>query len=126
MSVSTHYLAQPPRDTLVGSYGPELLLPLWLTIKTQGKTGLAGQIETQLEQARQFADYINEQSGWWAQYSPSGIVCFTAPQHHNLSDLIGKGIFSLTELAGKPVYRAVFTSHTTRCESLINDLAPYL
>jgi len=125
-AISTHYLTQPPRDTLVGSYGAELLLPLWLTIKTLGKPGLAGQLIERLEQARQFADFINNQSGWWAQCSPSGIVCFTAPEQQHLADLIEKGIFSLTELAGKPAYRAVFTSHATRCEALINDLGPFL
>lgn len=122
---STQYLSQAPRDVLPGSYGGELLLPLWLTIKTLGKTGLASQIQAKLNEARQFASFINEQSGWWAQDSPTGIVCFTAPQRP-LSGLVEKGIFSQTELAGKSVYRAVFASHTTRCEALINDLTPFL
>lgn len=122
----TQYLAQTPCDSLPGSYGAELLLPLWLTIKTLEKSGMARQIKIQLDQARQFADFLNQQSGWWAQYSPTGIVCFTAPPQQNLSDLLVKGIFSLTEITGKQVYRAVFSSHTTRCEALISDLAPYL
>lgn len=122
----THYLKQTPRDTLPGSYGAELLLPLWLTIKTMGKTGLAKQLQAQLDQARQFADFINDQPDWWAQCSSSGIVCFTAPPQQNLSGLIEQGILSKTELNGKPVYRAVFPSHNTRCEALIIDLAPYL
>jgi glutamate/tyrosine decarboxylase-like PLP-dependent enzyme len=122
---STQYLTQSPRDVLPGSYGGELLLPLWLTIKTLGKTGLASQLQTKLDEAGQFASFINQQPGWWAQCSPTGIVCFTAPQPH-LSGLVKKGIFSQTELKGKPVYRAVFASHTTRCEALINELARFL
>lgn len=124
-AVSAHYLAHTPRDTLTGSYGAELLLPLWLTIKTLEKTGLAHQLETQLEQAGQFAEALNEWSGWWVQNSPTGVVCFEAPQHKNLSSLVESGIFSITELAGRSVYRAVFASPSTRHEALINDLAPF-
>lgn len=122
---STQYLSQPPRDVLPGSYGGELLLPLWLTIKTLGKTGLARQVQAKLGEASQFSRFINAQSGWWSQCSPTGIVCFTAPQSP-LSSLVEKGIFSQTELAGKSVYRAVFASHTTRSDALISDLAPFL
>lgn len=125
-SAPPHYLTQTPREVLPGSYGAELLLPLWLTIKTLGKTGLSKQLQTQLDQAREFAEAINDHSGWWAQHSATGIVCFTAPPQYDLSVLIKKGIFSTTELAGKAVYRAVFASHTTRSNVLIKALAPYL
>lgn len=122
---STQYLSQSPRDVLPGSYGAELLLPLWLTIKTLGKNGLANQVKSKLDEARQFASFINQQSGWWAQWSPTGIVCFTAP-YFQLTDLLEKGVFSQTELNGKLVYRAVFASHTTSSEALTSELARFL
>lgn len=120
------YLAKTPREVLPGSYGAELLLPLWLTIRTLGKAGLANQLEAKLVQARQFSEFINAQAGWWARDSGSGIICFTAPRQKNLTRLVEEGVFSTTELAEKQVYRAVFASPTTRCRALINDLAPFL
>lgn len=122
----TQYLTQTPRDTLPGSYGAELLLPLWLTIKALGKAGLVEQIDFQLEQARKFADFLNEQPGWQAKDSPTGIVCFNPPPQKDLSGLLEKGIFSLTEIAGKRVYRAVFAGPGTQSDTLISDLGPYL
>ena len=122
----TQYLTQTPRDTLPGSYGAELLLPLWLTIKALGKAGLVEQIDFQLDQARKFADFLNEQPGWQAEGSPTGIVCFNPPPQTDLSGLLEKGIFSITEIAGKKVYRAVFAGPGTRSDTLISDLAPYL
>ena len=122
----TQYLTQTPRDTLPGSYGAELLLPLWLTIKALGKAGLVEQIDFQLEQARKFADFLNEQPGWQAKDSPTGIICFNPPPQKDLSGLLEKGIFSLTEIAGKRVYRAVFAGPGTQSDTLISDLGPYL
>ena len=122
----TQYLTQTPRDTLPGSYGAELLLPLWLTIKALGKAGIVEQIDFQLDQARKFADFLNEHPGWQAKDSPTGIVCFNPPPQKDLSGLLEKGIFSLTEIAGKRVYRAVFAGPGTQSDTLISDLGPYL
>ena len=123
---ATHYLSETPRDSLPGSYGAELLLPLWLTINTLGHSGLADQLNRQLNQSATFTDFIHYQAGWWVQNSPSAIVCFTPPASKNLSSLIEQGVFSLTKLNEKTVYRAVFANPDTLAESLIRRLEPYL
>ncbi len=120
------YLQQTPRDVLPGSYGAELLLPLWLMLKLQGKTGLAARIQSTLQQAKLFTDYLKTLEGWWVQNSPTAIVCFTPPNNIVLSDLVRRGVFSTTTIEQKTVYRAVFTGQRVRSDILIKALAPFL
>lgn len=123
---STSYLQQTPRDVLPGSYGAELLLPLWLMLKLQGKAGLAARIQSTLQQAKLFTDYLTTQEGWWVQHSPTAIVCFTPPNNIALTELVRHGVFSTTTLQQKTVYRAVFAGQHVRSNALVRALAPFL
>ena len=121
------YLAQPPPQTLPGSYGGELFLPLWSSIMFNGVNSLRTQIEQRLSQAEQFAIQLKLRSGWWIHHSCTGIVCFQPNTAiDNLDALLTLGYFSRAKVNGRDVYRAVFADPNTQAATLITALEPFL
>ncbi|MBL1321681.1 MAG: aspartate aminotransferase family protein [Methylophaga sp.] len=119
------YLMQSPKQTLLGSYGGELFLPLWFSLLLSGEEQLLRQLNHRLQQARQFYSTLKERTDWWLLSSPTGIVCFRPPNHPDLSVLVQQGIFSKITINEQAVYRAVFASHKTQAKTLITTLEDY-
>lgn len=117
------YLSQTPKQTLSGSYGAELFIPLWLSL-AKGSHVFTEQIKQRLVQANTFAITLAKQSGWRIFHSPTGIVCFQTPSSVNLTALEEQGLISRSKINGQEVWRAVFISQTTS-EALLSALAPY-
>ena len=124
LSADANYLQHPPFNSLPGSRGGELFLPLWLTLMNSGVDSLRQQLRLRLEQAEQFARQLKQRTNWQIYHSPTGIVCFTTNQA-DLTDLVNKGVFSQAKIAEKDVYRAVFASPNTKADILITVLEPY-
>ncbi|PHS24066.1 MAG: aspartate aminotransferase family protein [Methylophaga sp.] len=119
------YLMQAPKQSLLGSYGGELFLPLWFSLLLSGEKKLIQQLNHRLQQAEQFYCALKQQTDWWVLSSPAGIVCFRPPDHCDLSALIQQGIFSKTTINQQSVYRAVFASDKTEAKMLFTALEGY-
>lgn len=120
----TDYLAQAPTQRLMGSYGAELFLPLWLNLKLLGEDWLLEQTRYRLVQAEKFADLLSQHTDWTIYTGPTGIVCFNTDK--DLSKLVEQGVFSVAKVNNSPVYRAVFADYRTEAESLFKGLRPFL
>ncbi len=119
------YLAQAPKQTLLGSHGGEIFLPLWFSLLLSGEQKLAQQINHRLLQAKQFYSTLKSQTDWWLLSSPTGIVCFRPASHYDLSPLIEQGIFSTVTINDQLSYRAVFASDKTQAKALLAALEIY-
>ena len=122
--IDADYLIQPPKQTLAGSYGGELFLPLWFSLLDGGEI-LLTQLQSRLEQAESFAIALKQNTDWQVFHSPSGIVCFKTSKSLRLGDLEKKGILSHSKLNGETVWRAVFASEATKSKALLTVLEPY-
>ena len=123
MSIDADYLQQPPAATLTGSRGGEAFLPLWFTIASLGVKTLREQSRFPLIQAQHFAEQLANRTAWPIYTSPSGIVCFEAP--NDLTALVKIGILSRAKIAHKAVYRVVFISGLVGSKELVSHLEPY-
>ncbi len=124
LSADADYLQHPPVNSLPGSRGGELFLPLWLTLMSSGVDSLRQQIHHRLDQAEQFSLHLKQSTDWQVYRSPTGIVCFH-PNQTDLTDLVNKGILSQAKVAGKDVYRVVFASPNTMADAILTVLEPY-
>jgi len=122
--IDVDYLFQPPKQTLAGSYGGELFLPLWFSLLA-GSGNLLTQLQSRLEQAEFFALALKQHTDWQVFHSPSGIVCFKSSTELNLASLEQQGLLSQSKINGQTVWRAVFASEATVAKSLLNLLEPY-
>lgn len=125
LMADANYLEHQPQQTLPGSYGGELFLPLWMTIMSSGIGELRQNIRHRLQQAELFATELKIKTDWWVHHAKTGIVCFQITGDADLKELIIKGIFSRAKINNKHVYRAVFASNATQASALINVLRPY-
>ena len=119
------YLMHDPKQTLPGSYGGELFLPLWLSLTLSGKQALINQIEYRLQQSKTFYKTLNKQTDWWTFFSPTGMVCFKPSNNYDFSPLIQQGIISEIKMNNRSVYRAVFASDKTQATVLFAALKDY-
>ncbi|HEC59537.1 hypothetical protein LCGC14_0966800 [marine sediment metagenome] len=119
------YLTQAPKQTIGGSYGGELFLPLWCSLIINGKQSFSDQIDQRLMQAERFACALKRHTNWWLSPSATGIVCFKPPTHINLTDLINLGLLSTAKVNGQTVYRVVFANATSQAEPLLAALKIY-
>jgi len=122
--IEVDYLIHPPKQTLAGSYGGELFLPLWFSLLDGGET-LLTQLQFRLEQAESFAIALKKNTNWQVFHSPSGIVCFQASRDLSLAELEEQGLLSRSKINGKTVWRTVFASETTIAKALLTELEPY-
>lgn len=120
----TDYLAQAPTQRLMGSYGAELFLPLWLNLSLLGKDWFIEQTRHCLQQADEFARLLNEHTEWKVITGGTGIVCFESAQ--DLSPLVEQGVFSLARVSNRAVYRAVIADYRLEAKALFRVLRPYL
>jgi glutamate/tyrosine decarboxylase-like PLP-dependent enzyme len=120
----TDYLAQAPTQRLMGSYGAELFLPLWLNLSVLGKDWFLQQTRYCLQQAKEFARLLNEHTEWKVITGGTGIVCFESAQ--DLGPLVDQGVFSQARVNNRPVYRAVFADYRLEAKALFRVLRPYL
>jgi glutamate/tyrosine decarboxylase-like PLP-dependent enzyme len=120
-----NYLMHDPKQTLPGSYGGELFLPLWLSLSLSGKQALINQIESRLQQASTLYETLNKQTDWWTLLSPTGMVCFKPSNNYDFSPLIQQGIISEIKMNNRFVYRAVFASDKTQASGLFAALKDY-
>jgi len=116
------YLAQSPKKSLIGSYGGELFLPLWLSL-LHDPNRLLSQLHCRLEQARIFYLTLKKSTDWHVNYSPTGIVCFETSA--DLSTLEEQGILSHAMLNNSAVYRVVFSNDQTTSQALLSILDAY-
>lgn len=123
LDIDVDYLSGAPDARLPGSYGAELFLPLWLSIKNKGIGLFRQQIRERLQQAADFAAMLREQTDWQVYESSTGIVCFTPTKPLQLNNM--QGILSQAKMNGQPVYRTVFASPATEARKLIKVLSPY-
>jgi len=119
------YLTQSPKQSIGGSYGGELFLPLWSSLLISGKQSFSVRVNQRLEQAEQFALALKQHTNWWLLHSATGIVCFRPSTAVDLSHLINIGLLSTAKVNGREVYRVVFASHTSRSKPLITALEPF-
>ncbi len=119
------YLMHAPKQTLAGSYGGELFLPLWCSLLLTGESTMVKHINSRLQQAEYFYTALQERTNWWLLFSPTGIVCFRPPQHCDLSALIRQGMLSQAIINEQPIYRVIFASHTTQFKALLTALEAY-
>ena len=119
------YLMHDPKQTLSGSYGGELFLPLWLSLQLSGEQALTSQVTTRLQQAKQFYTLLKLQTDWWSLLSPTGIVCFIPSEKYDFSVLIQQGILSMVKINKHSVYRAVFVSDKTQASEVFAALKHY-
>jgi len=122
--IEVDYLIHPPKQTLAGSYGGELFLPLWFSLLDGGET-LLTQLQFRLEQAESFAIALKKNTNWQVFHSPSGIVCFQASRDLSLAELEEQGLLSRSKINGKTVWRTVFASEATIAKALLTELEPY-
>lgn len=124
---AANYLHHLPLDTVSGSYGGEVFLPLWLTLQDRNLSVLQKALRARLQEAVKFAELVvNRDPSGWCQLSPTGIVCFRPGNGADLTPLCTAGIFSQTQLEDQLTYRAVFARDTVRAQMLFKHLAPYL
>jgi glutamate/tyrosine decarboxylase-like PLP-dependent enzyme len=123
--VDVDYLKQSPKQTIGGSYGGELFLPLWCSLILSGKQSFSDRVNQRLEQAELFARALKNQSNWWVLTSATGIVCFRPSTAIDLTNLINIGLLSTAKVNGQEVYRVVFASHTSQAEPLLAALESY-
>ncbi|NQZ52691.1 MAG: aspartate aminotransferase family protein [Piscirickettsiaceae bacterium] len=119
------YLEFTPSNSLPGSRGGELFLPLWLTLMGEGIDALREKIRLRLGQAESFSSQLKQRTDWEIYSSPTGIVCFHINRSVDLTLLVEQGIFSQASILGTNVYRAVFASPNTKATALIAALEPY-
>lgn len=119
------YLTLEPAQTLVGSRGGELFLPLWCSLLLSGEQHLISQVEQRRQQANCFYTALKQRTNWWLLFSATGMVCFRPSQPCDLSTLIQKGCLSQSTINGQSVYRVIFASDTSKANSLLAQLAPY-
>mgnify|MGYP003633919611 CR=1 FL=1 len=119
------YLTQAPKQTIGGSYGGELFLPLWCSLQLNGMQSFSDRTDQRLEQAEQFARALKQHSNWWLLHSATGIVCFKPPTNIDLTHLVNLGQLSLAKVNGREVYRAVFANHTSQAKALITALKAF-
>ena len=123
--IDIDYLTQAPKQTIGGSYGGELFLPLWCSLIFRGRQSLSAHVNQRLEQAELFALALEQQSNWWVLHSATGIVCFRPSTAVDLTHLIDIGLLSTAKVNDQEVYRVVFASHTSRAEPLLTALKSY-
>jgi glutamate/tyrosine decarboxylase-like PLP-dependent enzyme len=123
--IDVDYLTQAPKQTIGGSYGGELFLPLWCSLILSGKQSFSDRINQRLEQAELFAHALKNQSNWWVLHSATGIVCFRPSTAVDLTHLIDIGLLSTAKVNGQEVYRVVFASHTSQAEPIFTALKSY-
>jgi glutamate/tyrosine decarboxylase-like PLP-dependent enzyme len=119
------YLTQTPKQTVGGSYGGELFLPLWCSLVLSGRQSFSDRVDQRLEQAEQFALALNQHTKWWLLHSATGIVCFRPSIELDLTHLINLGQLSTAKVNGQQVYRVVFTNHTSQAKPLLIALKLY-
>lgn len=120
----TDYLAQAPIQRLMGSYGAEVFLPLWLNLTMLGEQWFLQQTRQRLTQAAEFSGLLQQHCDGKVMNGGTGIVCFST--HQDLSKLIEQGVFSLARINDTPVYRAVFADYRAEAERLFKVLHPFL
>lgn len=125
LDIEVDYLTQAPKQTIGGSYGGELFLPLWCSLILSGTQSFSDRIDLRLEQAEQFALALKQHTNWWLLHSATGIVCFIPSTSVDLTHLINLGLLSTTKVNGHQVYRVVFANHTSQAESLLAALELY-
>jgi glutamate/tyrosine decarboxylase-like PLP-dependent enzyme len=123
--IDIDYLTQPPKQTIGGSYGGELFLPLWCSLILSGKQSFSDRVKQRLEQAELFAHALKKQSNWWVLHSATGIICFKPSTAVDFTHLINIGLLSTAKVNGQEVYRVVFASHTSQAEPLLTALKSY-
>jgi glutamate/tyrosine decarboxylase-like PLP-dependent enzyme len=119
------YLTQTPKQTVGGSYGGELFLPLWCSLILSGRQSFSDRVDQRLEQAEQFALALNQHTNWWLLHSATGIVCFRPSTELDLTHLINLGQLSTAKVNGQQVYRVVFANHTSQAKPLLTALKLY-
>ncbi len=125
LDIDVDYLTQSPKQTIGGSYGGELFLPLWCSLILSGTQSFSDRIDQRLEQAGQFAFALKQHTNWWLLHSATGIVCFSPPADIDLSHLIKLGLLSTAKVNGQEIYRVVFASHTSQTKALLTALKSY-
>ena len=125
LPAESSYLEQAPLNSLPGSRGGELFLPLWITLVYSGSEYLLSNTQKRLEQANTFATLLKEKSVWHIYSSNTGIVCFKPDEETDLTILVEQGILSQAKINNEQIYRAVFASSCTKAESIITELKPY-
>jgi glutamate/tyrosine decarboxylase-like PLP-dependent enzyme len=123
--VEVDYLKQSPQQTIGGSYGGELFLPLWCSLILSGKQSFSDRVNQRLEQAELFTHALKKQSNWWVLNSATGIVCFRPSTAVDFTHLINIGLLSMAKVNGQEVYRVVFASHTSQAKAVITELEPF-
>lgn len=119
------YLSKTPKQTIGGSYGGELFLPLWYSLQFDGQQTLSDQIDQRLKQADQFYLTLKQQTNWWLLNGATGIICFQPSIEIDLTHLINRGLISTAKINDREVYRVVFASHTSEAKALITALEPF-
>ncbi len=125
LSEDSSYLEQSPMNSLPGSRGGELFLPLWLTLTHSGSDSLRQQTQQRLQQADLLVKRLEKESNWVVYPSNTGIVCFRPNKEIDLSPLIEQGVVSQAIINNEHVYRIVFASTHTQADALITVLKPY-
>jgi glutamate/tyrosine decarboxylase-like PLP-dependent enzyme len=123
--IDVDYLTQPPKQSIGGSYGGELFLPLWCSLILNGKQSFSDLVDQRLEQAELFAHALKQKSNWWVLHSATGIVCFRPSIDVDLTHLINIGQLSTAKVNGQEVYRVVFSSHTSQAKPIFTALEPF-
>lgn len=123
--IDVDYLTQTPKQTIGGSYGGELFLPLWCSLKLGGAQSFSDRIDHRLQQAEQFALALKQYTNWWLLHSATGIVCFRPSSNIDLIHLVNLGQLSTAKVNGQAVYRVVFANHTSQAEPLLAALKFY-
>jgi len=123
-NIDVDYLTLPPKQTLSGSYGGELFLPLWCSL-LGGKQNLLNQLQHRLEQAEEFYLRLKQKTDWQILYSPTGIVCFKSATTLNLTNLEEQGLLSHAKVNGDIFWRVVFASQTITSKALLTALEAY-
>ncbi len=123
--ITIDYLECSPPNSLPGSRGGELFLPLWLTLVGNGIHSLQQQVQSRLQQAQLFYEHLKQRTNWIIYPSSTGIVCFHIDDSTDLTALVDEGIFSQATVSGEKVYRAVFADPITKSAALITVLEPY-
>ena len=125
LSADTSYLEQSPSNSLPGSRGGELFLPLWVSLMHSGIDGVREPLQQRLQQADYLAKNLENSTNWRVYQSGTGIICFQPEKSTDLTDLVNQGILSKAKVAGHDVYRTVFASSNTKAQAIITALEPY-
>lgn len=126
LELDAGYLSAPPDQRLAGSYGGELFLPLWLNLTLLGEAWFHAQIRERYAQAQLFASRLAQETPWPVRPSETGVVCFEPDNLDRLAPLQQRGMLSMATVAGKTVMRTVFSSASTRADTLFSALRPFL